>query len=324
MYYKQMLLKRKSGAFVSCMLILAFVASSTHAVAGSFEASFPETITANHLSNLIGCHFGTSTTTYKPPTKCEIKSTGTGSPVYLIGDSQADAFSEAVVGAVQKIGRPTFLYTASSCLIFPESKFIAPEKFDPYFPWLEHHTFDHCQTYLSKTIKWLTTAKPGLLIVAQFDQLFWDSNFKIVYKGKTLANQKDKLSAFTDSFGRFTQMLNSRGFRVLIVQSIPTYRNPAPIWDPTKCSKAEISKCFATSPRSTINKLQLQSRGMFAKLARTQVVTILDLRDHFCSSTICSTKVDGINAYKDATHVSVLESKYLQKNFATAISQLRE
>ena len=156
---------------ISAIVGLLIIGPNVPSTAGveTFSSTFLQTITAGHLSGAMGCHSGSLSKPILPPTACELNATMTGKPVYLIGDSNADALSEAVVNGASKVNRPTFLATASSCLFFPGAIFEGPKKTEPFFPWVIPNLFDHCTRYLNSTTKWLETAKPGLVVLALLD-----------------------------------------------------------------------------------------------------------------------------------------------------------
>ena len=115
--------------------------------------------------------------------------------------------------------------------------------------------------------------------------------------------------------------LRAAGQRVVIVQSIPTFRDPPPIWDPRACNAATVehAACSRQLPRTVVAALQQGSRVAVERASTAAGATVLDLRDVFCDSVECSTTRDGTLVYSDAAHITVAESEQLGPQFSRAI-----
>ncbi|WP_363184152.1 SGNH hydrolase domain-containing protein [uncultured Thiocystis sp.] len=109
---------------------------------------------------------------------------------------------------------------------------------------------------------------------------------------------------------------------LVLVQSIPTYRNPTPIWDPRSCSLVAIRNgtCSRDIPTAFIDDLQHASRDAIEAVAKTTGSSVLDLRRWFCDAKTCSTDKDGAFQYQDATHLTVSASSALAPQFVEAIN----
>ena len=122
------------------------------------------------------------------------------------------------------------------------------------------------------------------------------------------------------------EALEASGHQVILVQTIPTYRNPPPLWDPRSCSLMAVANgtCARHLPTAFVDDLQRASRTALEDVARSTNASILDLRSWFCNSDTCSTDRSGVLQYQDATHISVAASKALSPLFADAVGAVSD
>lgn len=280
-----------------------------------------EDITVNHGD-------GFSCITTGPFTKqnlddCVWNAAGIAAPVYLVGDSDAWQFVEALSRAGQITRRSLQAFTSPSCPFVSRLRVTTVGKsdfFPPGFP--RSGEFDHCPSYVKFTLAWLTTARPGIVFISGLDQYWWDPHL-----GAAIANEPrktdpgSKATLFEKALTATVQQLQDAGHKVVIVQSIPTFRNPRPIWDPSSCSAYSLLRgaCAREVSRSFVEQLQRPSRNAIVGVATTTGATVLDLRDLLCDARDCSTTKGGKWMYRDATHLSVSASYNFAPQFVEAI-----
>lgn len=247
-----------------------------------------------------------------------------GEPIYLVGDSNAWQFAEAAIYAGTALDRPVSVVTTPSCpfvdSVFPrvvsESQYLP----DPNQP----NSFDHCPAYMSSTLAWLESSPPGVVIIAGIDQYWWDPAIGVALgNSQVLSTETRKLSALRASLIATVRGLQQSGHSAILVQSIPTYRNPLPIWDPAKCSMTVIvaGNCAKSSTLTTLNEIQGPSRSVIEEVAEITGSTALDPRPFFCTSDECSTERGGKSIYRDATHITVDASWQLGREFVKVLQR---
>jgi SGNH domain (fused to AT3 domains) len=259
--------------------------------------------------------------------KCHWNDGAHGRGIYLVGDSSAAQFAEAVVGAGQLLNRPVQILTAPSCPVIANLKIVWVEQ-SRYFPTkVNHREFEHCPRYVEYTLRLLKQAPPGTVIVAALDQYWWDPSIGMTYEGADVTNNiEEKLALLTKGLKATVNQLKSAGHQIVIVQSIPTYRNPLPIWDPRMCPLWAVATgtCSRSVPIDFIQGLQRGSRAAMEEVGRSTRSSVLDLRDWFCDQQVCSTNKPGAWWYRDATHLTAMASEALVPPFADALRRVEE
>ncbi len=243
-------------------------------------------------------------------------------PVYLVGDSNAWHFAEAVLGAAHSLQRPTWIFTTPSCPFIRDLEIRAIGR-SPFFPQAWPLTeFAHCRAYARFTIDWLTHATPGVVVIASLDQYWWDPTLSVrLGAGQPVVDSIGKARVFREGIAATVSRLETAGHRVVLVQSIPTFRNPAPPWDPRACTNVAVLRgtCRRTVPMAVIEQIQGPSRQALSEAAAMTGSHLVDLRDAMCPDGLCSTHRGREWLYMDATHLTVRASRELAPFFVQAI-----
>ena len=248
-----------------------------------------------------------------------------GQPLYLVGDSNAWHFAEAAITAGEQLSRPVSVVTTPNCSLLGDIRLeqIGGSEFRPGS--VVPGSFDHCVEYVNSTLHWLAASEPGIVFMAALDQYWWDPAIGVEVGGgqDVSGDQSKKIAQMKDSLNETVRRIQAHGHLVILVQSVPTYRNPVPIWDPRTCTYADISKsrCQREVNRTVIEQIQAPSRQAIAEVAAITGANVLDLRDYFCTIQTCSTQRNGITQYTDAVHLTPDASRVLGPEFASAVQR---
>jgi hypothetical protein len=241
--------------------------------------------------------------------KCWWNKGATGTPVYLIGDSNADHFSEALISASRSRHEAFWTFSAANCVPLARTAFKSSENV----------SFTHCPAYVSRVLKWLSKAKPGIVVMSSYDMVWWDRNIKSKFaNGSWHSGEKQKLGDFGNSFAATVKRLRADGHTIVTVATVPQFRSPGTPWDPTACSFVRLisESCFQRRVAvAEIRKIQGPSWSALAHAARLSGSAYLDLTSKFCGYRWCSTTVGGTLAYRDDHHITVGESNKLAYEF---------
>ncbi|MFO1297256.1 MAG: SGNH hydrolase domain-containing protein [Rubrivivax sp.] len=100
---------------------------------------------------------------------CRWNSEAPSAPVYLVGDSNARQFSDALIAAGTSRGRPVVTLTTAGC------RFVDA--------WLERDaepTFGaECRRAFTSALAWLKAQRPGTVLVASVDRYWRDADYHI-------------------------------------------------------------------------------------------------------------------------------------------------
>jgi hypothetical protein len=268
-----------------------------------------------HLSSTAGCKgfFGD-----EMPSECIFNGRSHGTPIYLLGDSNADQFIEAALGAAVALDRP--LYLTHGC------RFIEIETANPASDtgWNQA-----CRDSVTATLSWLKEQRPGLVIIANSDHYWTDNHGFPGYSGwsagptysELTTDPAEKINFFGDALKKTVRRLQAFGNGVLLVQTIPHFEEPNHLFHPESCSVLTIlaDRCWSTQPLEAVEALQKPVRTTITNVAKATGAHVLDLRSSFCDSASCSTRIDGKYLYFDGHHISVAASHSLTDEFLTAI-----
>ena len=292
-------------------LIFLVVISTSAITSRVFSNSIDSDFQGNsrlHAAALRGCHLDVEHES-KDPTMCGWNIQSKNVPVYLLGDSNAEHFSEAVILSAEESDRPVYIFTGSSCPLLIGTKLVPPVESNK-------RSWDHCERYVQRSVDWIEKSEPGLIIIASSDEYWWNESIGIVDSdGDQVFETTEKAALYSESLERTVNFLKPLSTQIVLVQSIPTYSKAN--WDPNKCSALAIADgmCIGKLKLQEVELLQKSSREALARVSEALDVKVLDLRSRYCNQEYCSTSVEGQNAYRDSSHISVSESSELKTFF---------
>jgi hypothetical protein len=278
-----------------------------------------------HVSGLAGC-FVRLSAKGTPPSTCTWNAESKGKPIFLFGDSNADHFSEAVIGAGYALDRPVTGFTVGECPFLYVRPFGSESDKAPE---------NSCGSYVSRTLARLdslvskdeagagVTEPRGLVVLSSSSSAPW------VPAGDVGAldplSEMNVSAAYLEAVMTGTvNELQALGLQVLLVQPVPHFiREPYDLhYD--ECSLWRIlgEGCEVQMPQSFADRMQGNWRQAVVRAGAATGATILDLRSHFCPGQLCSTMIEGVNLYADAVHISIAKSEQLIPDFTEAMRRV--
>jgi len=242
--------------------------------------------------------------------RCRWNEDAIGPPIYLIGDSNADHFSEAVIGVAGELNRPLETSIASGC---------PPLQADITRDILGDEGRQRCQVYADTTLTWLDDAPPGLVIYSITSTYWTVDHFSVGPPGAGTVDSDEKLAVFEPALAEAVERITAAGHEVLIVQPIPRFG-----WDPLECSLATILEqaCAGSVALGDIEEAQREAWEITQRVADDAGVVVLDLTTVICPAGVCSTvTADGIVLYRDPDHISVSGGAVLEDDFLEVIAR---
>ena len=222
---------------------------------------------------------------------------GDGGPIYLIGDSNASTFADAVVPAGLQLGRPVFAASAPACP-----------------PFLSIDASAECRETNVSMFEWLRSQPAGDVVIVATDTYWFKGG---VMQPDVVAHQ----AAVLDSFLR----IRAAGHRPVLVQPIPTFNGleggaGGDRWRLTTCTMMQFvrSKCgrtFQIGPEWPQQQLWRSA----AALALEHDAIVIDLTGRICPEGLCRTDIDGAWLYRDGIHLSARAAAGLDDAFVEAL-----
>lgn len=260
---------------------------------------------ALHAGYENGCHFGPSSGN-TDPTPCAWNADATGKPVYLLGDSNAAQFAEAMIGATAQRNRPLYVTTSSGC---PYLDLALQQSQYPGYD-------DRCVKRNLRLQEWITSMPVGTVVLSSSSEYWLGTRTAVQRDGLWVTEVDYKVSLFGSSLQRMVERLQQAGHEVLVVQGIPHFVEDY-AWNLDACSAQALRDgCAATMP---LDWSRTRTAPVLDAVTAVQAATgmqLVDLAEVLCPDNTCRTVADGFAVYRDGTHITVAMSERLAPDFA--------
>ena len=256
---------------------------------------------------------------------CSFHSASSGVPLYLVGDSQAAVLSDAAAGASLALRSPLTVGAMLGC------------------PFVDLRLFDRgtrvaeCDAFVTQSLQWLTTAPPGVVILATSDEFAGDPRWGLAPPGgaaTTTASEKQAL--WTDGLRRVVDSLVLGGHQVLLVQPVPHFWQSAEssrawrVWSPNSCplfrALRDPGSCGDAVPLPLMAASESGGRGAVEATANGGIAkgstAVVDFTGALCGDAQCVTNVGNIWLYLDGSHVTAGASAALAPRLTAALAAL--
>ena len=244
---------------------------------------------------------------------CTWNAGATGTPVYLVGDSNADHLSEAVIGAATATDRPVTIVTRPSCPFV--DVYVAPAD-DP-------SAWDvGCHDHVTSMLAWLAAQPAGLVVVSDTDSYWFDPVLTVGRSPELMeVAATEKLSVFQAGVSSVAEQLAADGHETLLVQTIPHFTGEF-LWDPLACSLWESisGSCSQTRPLHYPGDPQAAVSDALSGTTLPSGATVIDESATVCPDDLCSTERGDVVLYRDPTHLSVAGSGLLVDDLTNVFS----
>jgi peptidoglycan/LPS O-acetylase OafA/YrhL len=266
-----------------------------------------------HTGRMTGCDTAVPSDQRKSG-DCTWNASAPGTPIYLVGDSNAYQFSEGIIRAAATLHRPVILSTADGCPYL-----------DVYFrrdSWA-NSVNDQCRAYLQGTQKYLTSSTPGLVIIAAADE-YWNNPDVVMglTSQRATADPNEKMKVLDAGLTSTVRTLQQAGQTVMLVQTPPHWTG-AHAWNPDHCSTLTVlaQQCVQEMSVEQAENSQGAVRKVLSEVSSTTGAAVLDLWASLCPNHICTTQTGRLIRYRDEAHISVSQSEALAPEFWAAIAK---
>ncbi|WP_298043372.1 acyltransferase family protein [uncultured Citricoccus sp.] len=234
-----------------------------------------------------------------------------GSPIYLMGDSNAQQYTEAMIGAAEELRRPLVVATWGGCGFFDAQRHDSEEPTKG----------EECATYVKDGTAWLNTQASGTVVMAT-------AGNGLATQTVTLAGQSGidaKAAVWEQALQDQIQTLQNSGHEIMLVATAPHFPDPfREWWHPADCSTQEL----INSPEfcaPSLTKAEVAQQRQYAVSAETRAAEVtgtpmVDPVLALCSDT-CSGYRDGTWIYRDGLHISPEQSRGMSDFFASSLTQ---
>ena len=241
---------------------------------------------------------------------CRWNTRAPGLPVYLVGDSHAGQFADAVRSAAAAEQRPLAISMRYNCP-FAAQLVVA----------LAEQPSD-CSSHNDEVLDTLAESTPGVVVIAGADHYLTNDEWAVGPRGAVPSTEAGpKARVWEEALTRTVERLRRSGHSVVLVQTVPLHD----AFHPERCSTIAMGQgqCSDDLPRGDALRQQGLAREVVTRVAGRTGSTTLDLWDFFCRGETCQTQREGLILYRNWNHVSVAASHALTGRFREALVRTR-
>ena len=183
---------------------------------------------------------------------------------------------------------------------------------------------EDCAKYIQDTMTFLSTATPGVVVLASSDY-YWTSERFAIQANDTLTVQPATSDTVAPYFANFVRSLDKTGHSVLLIETVPRWINKAS-WDPSTCSAIKIwtGACERRTSLSLMISQQESGRQLLAKVSSLSSAHVADPWHVICDQETCSTRTGDFQRFRDAGHISSTQSDRLKERFTGHLTSIAE
>ncbi|MFN8125596.1 MAG: acyltransferase family protein [Candidatus Nanopelagicales bacterium] len=247
------------------------------------------------------------------PGSCLWNADAAGTPVYLVGDSQAGQFSEGVIAGTQATGRPLRIWTHSGCPVTTVAVVVSGV------------TQTDCTDHTEATLRWLQGEPEGIVLLATGDYFAYGQPG--YSQGPDIAGT-DPADTFATGVAGIVRRLTAMGHQVVVIRT-PAHFYPTrdrtgawQAWRPAECPAVRMlvdtGNC-GTTQGDDIAAVQERIWDRTAPAVTAAGASTLDLTSALCSGG-CRTNRGDQWLYRDGGHLTVRAARQLGPVFAEVLS----
>jgi len=245
------------------------------------------------------------------PEACFFNTQSNQSPLYLVGDSNAAHFSEAVVGAGQLLNHPVQISTAAGCPFMDVFRYSAR---------YAASTNQACRDYYEQTLAYLAQSPPGIVILGMSVGYWSDPSMVLgLDEMPAVGSTGPTPEVANEGLARTIAALKQRGHRVIVVKPALTFPGQNVSYDQCPTYGLLLETCpFEVRPEDA-QAAQILARASVEDVAERGGAVVVDAVDRQCPDGLCQAVARGIPVYSDSTHFSPEFSASMAGLFAEAI-----
>ena len=279
--------------------------------------AYKEVVQSEGIAVQRGCDLGIPAGQTAPD--CTWNANAPGTPLILLGDSNAAHFGEALIATSDELDRPLTIATYTGC------PFIDVRFTQSAFNQEDRRT---CRAYVAKTLDWLDTQPPSTVVLSASDRIWEGQSYEFEPSGAR-GGTAEAYAVLEEALESTVRRIEAAGHQVVLVQTVPQWgtiagREHRPyVWDPLECTTFDIlaGACQQSMPLSAAEDQHAASRTAIESVAARTGATVIDLFEPLCPEEVCSTLQGEIFVYRDSTHISPGFSLMLAPEFITVLRE---
>ncbi|OLT28515.1 hypothetical protein BJF82_03265 [Kytococcus sp. CUA-901] len=238
-----------------------------------------------------------------------------GKPIYLVGDSNAQMYTEGLIDASSELDRPLIVAATGGCPVVRVPHEVPGNPAGQAI----------CERYAESAKSWLEQQPPGDVVMASSGEWFeMDTLHMLDDRGHTAVTPEEKEPIRSESLKGTITAFRAAGHEVNLGETSPHLKGKTlRWWNPVECSNWTLLRdpdgCGTETPLTAERaRLAPVYRSEQAALAGTEA-TYVKVADELYADGRCAARRDGVWVYRDGLHISPQGSAMLNQVFERAL-----
>jgi peptidoglycan/LPS O-acetylase OafA/YrhL len=290
---------------VSSLMLLVVVGNSFWS---NSVKNFQSAIEPAHLAKEAGC-MRLIDAFLRGKDECSWNTNFLNTPIYLLGDSHADQYSEALLQVSNENKAPFKVFSPGGC----------PFTNLPIWNSTINDALNkQCQDYQVSRFRWLLKHSPGVVFISNANDFMSDSRYMVTFPNEQSisVSEPNAKKYIANLFIEFTRQLQEAGHKIVFVQDLPQFTKGY-YWSPRDCLIFTIvsGNCKSSIPIEVAFRGDKWVRDLIDETARTTSQQVLNLTNEFCQGATCYSGLNGQINYRDSNHVTTAFSLKISNRF---------
>ena len=231
-------------------------------------------------------------------------------PIYLLGDSHADQYSEALLQVSRENKAPLTVFSPGGC----------PFTNLPIWNSTVNDALNkECRDYQISRFSWLLKQSPGVVFISNANDFMSDARYMVTLPNEQSVSVIDPKAKkyITSLFIQFTRQLQEAGHKIVFVQDLPQFTKGY-YWSPRDCLIFKIlsGNCKGSIPIDMAFREDQWVRDLIDETARATSQQVLNLTNEFCKGDTCYSGINNEINYRDSNHVTTAFSLKISNRFS--------
>ena len=228
--------------------------------------------------------------------------------VALVGDSNANHFSESIVGAATNLGLRSTILTKNGCPVI--DVVLTNDGVEARA----------CAQFSARAREWLVETAPDVVVFAVASDIHLGLDGRVISRGQTQG-----ADAYQEGLREFVEGLAAEGVRVILVDPIPKFSlEPGLPTGSASCSAARLiavsEGCGLSMTRNEAQNRRSEAMEVTTRALNGTAVVRYDPFDAVCPGANCRELEAGVWQYADTRHTSIVVAEGLIPQFEALLS----
>ena len=234
-----------------------------------------------------------------------------GEPIYLMGDSNSQMHTEALIAASEELERPLTIASTGGCPLIRMDYQIPGNPAGQAI----------CERYVDSALEWLSNQPSGQVVMASSGEwLNMDTVQFVADNGQLATDARAKSPVWSKGLAATSEEVRAAGHEPVLVETTPHLAGSLLTWwNPIECQNwTLLSQPDACGTSVALEEERSRLAPVYdAEIQAAQETNTRYLRvvDDLCPGGVCAANRDGEWIYRDGLHISPQGARSLAASF---------